>query len=217
MAAPPWCKSRRAKRCLDAFGSQGVRHGHGSTDESTTPDIWPLREQGTWQTPVRPNDTTRTYFEKLATISPHAGYTRAIGVCSIRARRHHGRHAHWLSSELAPVLRTSSRRQCWAAGVAPNVIPLTAEATRSISVPSRTKMRPGLSQGDGQSHQRSKCGDVPLPPDLPPRRLVHRVSRRRDRACCLRGASDDPAEHAHCGHRGVPSREGDAIHMSVPP
>jgi len=53
-------------------GANGTS-GHGSIprlDDPVTPPERRGRKSGDWQTPMRLNETTRTYFEKLATISP---------------------------------------------------------------------------------------------------------------------------------------------------
>ena len=64
--------------------------GHGSIpriDNAVTHLVAAVEKVGTWQTPIRLNNTTRTYFEKLAKISPPEQGAR-YRVCSIRLPRH---------------------------------------------------------------------------------------------------------------------------------
>ena len=110
--------------------------GHGSIpriDNAVTHLAAAVEKIGTWQTPMRLNDTTRTYFEKLAAISPPdlaARYRSLVypGEATAAATRYLAEFepAHY------SVLRTSIVPTMLAAGVAPNVIPSTAEATIDI-------------------------------------------------------------------------------------
>lgn len=85
-----------------------------------------------WQTPMRLNDTTRTYFEKLATISTPeraARYNALLNPHTSAAAQHYlaeyepGRYS---------MLRTSVVPTMLKAGIATNVIPSEAEATVDI-------------------------------------------------------------------------------------
>jgi acetylornithine deacetylase/succinyl-diaminopimelate desuccinylase-like protein len=92
-----------------------------------------VEKVGTWQTPVRLNDTTRTYFEKLASISKPAAAARYRSVLNPNADTP---AAVRYFAEFEPmhysVLRTSVVPTMLAAGVAPNVIPSAAEAAIDI-------------------------------------------------------------------------------------
>jgi acetylornithine deacetylase/succinyl-diaminopimelate desuccinylase-like protein len=110
--------------------------GHGSVpriDNAVTHLAAAVEKVGTWQTPIRLNDTTRTYFEKLASISkpdtaaryrsllhPSAATTAAVRYLAEFEPVHYS------------VLRTSVVPTMLTAGVAPNVIPSAAEATIDI-------------------------------------------------------------------------------------
>ena len=87
---------------------------------------------GTWETPIRLNETTRTYFEKLAAISPPeraARYRALLDPARLPAIAHDlaehdpARHA---------MLRTSVVPTILKAGFRMNVIPSEAEATIDI-------------------------------------------------------------------------------------
>lgn len=109
--------------------------GHGSIprlDNAVIHLAGAVNKVGTWQTPMRLNDTTRTYFEKLAAVSTPenaARYnslldpTRAAG-----AQRYLAEHepAHY------SMLRTSVVPTMLKAGLSMNVIPSEAEATIDI-------------------------------------------------------------------------------------
>src|SRR5580698_1977570 len=87
---------------------------------------------GKWETPMRLNDTTRTYFEKLATISAPDTAERYKALLdpqrSVAARRYLAekdpRHYSMLCTSVVPTM--------FKAGVGPNVIPSEAEATLDI-------------------------------------------------------------------------------------
>lgn len=88
---------------------------------------------GRWETPMELNDTTRTYFEKLANISPpeKAARYKALlggGRAAIAAQEYLREHEPGLYS----MLRTSVVPTMLKAGVGLNVIPSEAEATLDI-------------------------------------------------------------------------------------
>jgi acetylornithine deacetylase/succinyl-diaminopimelate desuccinylase-like protein len=85
-----------------------------------------------WQTPMRLNETTRAFFERLASISPpeEAARYRAVlrGDEDGRAQEHFAEHAPRLHS----TLRTSISPNIMQGGYRVNVIPSEAEATLDI-------------------------------------------------------------------------------------
>jgi acetylornithine deacetylase/succinyl-diaminopimelate desuccinylase-like protein len=85
-----------------------------------------------WQTPMRLNETTRAFFERLATISSpeDAGRYRAVlrGDESGTAQEYFAEHAPRMHS----TLRTSISPNMFSAGYRVNVIPSEAEATLDI-------------------------------------------------------------------------------------
>lgn len=109
--------------------------GHGSVprlDNAVTHLAGAVQKIGTMELPMRLNDTTRLYFERLARISPpdRAARYRSLlaGQNSEPAQRHLAEHepAHYAA------LRTSLVPTMLQAGISPNVIPSTAEAVIDI-------------------------------------------------------------------------------------
>jgi len=110
--------------------------GHGSIpriDNAVSHLAAAVDKLATWRTPMRLNDTTRLYFEKLAAISTPdraARYRSLIGGGDGAAA------ADRDMAESEPthysVVHTSISPTMLQAGVAPNVIPSTAEATIDI-------------------------------------------------------------------------------------
>ncbi len=109
--------------------------GHGSVPRLDNALIHigaAVEKVGKWETPMRLNDTTRTYFEKLATISAPERAARynallnpqkAAAIQRYLAENEPGRYS---------MLRTSVVPTMLKAGVGPNVIPSEAEATLDI-------------------------------------------------------------------------------------
>ena len=87
---------------------------------------------GRWDTPMRLNETTRTYFEKMAAISPpeRASIYRALLDPKTAADAQKFLREH--SPGEYSMLRTSVVPTILKAGVGPNVIPSEAEATIDI-------------------------------------------------------------------------------------
>ena len=109
--------------------------GHGSVPRLDNALIHlgaAVEKVGRWETPMRLNDTTRTYFEKLAYISgPEKGAQykalfnskTAAGAQQYLREHDPGRYS---------MLRTSVVPTMFSAGVGANVIPSSAEATLDI-------------------------------------------------------------------------------------
>ena len=111
--------------------------GHGSVprlDNAVTHLASAVQKIGTWETPMRLNETTRMYFEKLASISPPeqaARYRSLLGPDpSTAAQRYLAEHepVHYSA------LRTSLVPTMLQAGIGPNVIPSIAEAVIDIRI-----------------------------------------------------------------------------------
>jgi acetylornithine deacetylase/succinyl-diaminopimelate desuccinylase-like protein len=110
--------------------------GHGSiprTDNAVMHLAAAVQKLGSWRTPMRLNDTTRRYFEKLADVSAPeqaARYRRLLagGNGAADADRYLARSepSHY------SIVHTSIVPTMLQAGVGPNVIPSTAEATIDI-------------------------------------------------------------------------------------
>jgi acetylornithine deacetylase/succinyl-diaminopimelate desuccinylase-like protein len=109
--------------------------GHGSVPRMDNALIHlggAVERVGRWQTPMRLNDTTRTYFEKLATISTPekaARYNALLNPATAdAAQRYLAEH----EPQAYSMLRTSVVPTMLKAGVGANVIPSEAEATLDI-------------------------------------------------------------------------------------
>ena len=109
--------------------------GHGSVPRQDNALIHlgaAVEKVGNWQTPMRLNDTTRTYFEKLATVSTPekaARYNALLNPATAGAAQ------TWLAANepaAYSMLRTSVVPTMLKAGVGANVIPSEAEATLDI-------------------------------------------------------------------------------------
>lgn len=109
--------------------------GHGSVPRLDNPLIHlgaAINRVGLWQTPMRLNETTRAYFEKLATISApeRASVYRALLDPKTAAEAQTFLREH--SPGEYSMLRTSVVPTLLKAGVGANVIPSEAEATLDI-------------------------------------------------------------------------------------
>jgi acetylornithine deacetylase/succinyl-diaminopimelate desuccinylase-like protein len=109
--------------------------GHGSVPRLDNPLIHlgaAVEKVGTWQTPMRLNETTRTYFQKLSEVSapPRAAvYKALLDAKSVDAAQKFLREH---SPAEYSMLRTSVVPTMLKAGVGANVIPSEAEATIDI-------------------------------------------------------------------------------------
>jgi len=109
--------------------------GHGSVPRSDNALIHlgtAVEKVGKWETPMRLNDTTRTYFEKLATISPPASAARYNGLLNPKTSAAAQRYLAENEPGRYSMLRTSVVPTMMKAGIGPNVIPSEAEATLDI-------------------------------------------------------------------------------------
>jgi acetylornithine deacetylase/succinyl-diaminopimelate desuccinylase-like protein len=109
--------------------------GHGSIprlDDPVTHLSGAVERVGTWQTPMRLNDTTRTYFEKLATISPPDRAARYKDLVNPQRTAAAQRYLAENEPGRSSMLRTSVVPTMLKAGIGPNVIPSEAEATLDI-------------------------------------------------------------------------------------
>ncbi len=109
--------------------------GHGSVPRLDNALIHlggAVEKVGTWQTPMRLNDTTRTYFEKLATISSPAKAAIYNGLLNPATSVASQRNLAENDPARYSMLRTSVVPTMLKAGVGPNVIPSEAEATLDI-------------------------------------------------------------------------------------
>ena len=122
---------------------------------------------GRWETPMRLNDTTRAYFEKLATVSTpeRAAIYKALLDPKTAAGAQTFLREH--SQAEYSMLRTSVVPTVLKAGVGVNVIPSEAEATLDI------RALPGEDVERFYAEMAKVIGDpavkiVPIPPSRPP-------------------------------------------------
>jgi acetylornithine deacetylase/succinyl-diaminopimelate desuccinylase-like protein len=109
--------------------------GHGSVPRMDNALIHlgaAVEKVGRWQTPMRLNDTTRTYFEKLATISSPENAARYNALLNPRTAEAAERYLAEHEPQAYSMLRTSVAPTMLKAGVGANVIPSEAEATLDI-------------------------------------------------------------------------------------
>jgi len=144
--------------------------GHGSVprlDNSLIHLSAAVEKVGRWETPMRFNDTTRAYFEKLATISPPeeaAHYKELFHPETVQAAQ---RYLREKDPSRYSMLRTSVVPTMLKAGVGPNVIPSEAEATLDI------RALPGEDIDRFYADMEKVIDDpavkvVPIPPTRPP-------------------------------------------------
>ena len=111
--------------------------GHGSiprVDNAVVHLSTAVAKLGAWETPMRLNDTTRTYFERLATISPPDKAARYNGLTDPQKSAAIQRYLAENEPEHYSMLRTSVTPTVFKAGFQTNVIPSEAEANIDVRV-----------------------------------------------------------------------------------
>jgi acetylornithine deacetylase/succinyl-diaminopimelate desuccinylase-like protein len=109
--------------------------GHGSVprvDNALVHLSAAVAKLGTWETPMRLNDTTRTYFEKLAAISPPDKAARYNALLDPKRAEEAQRYLQVNEPQRYSMLRTSIVPTILKAGFRVNVIPSEAEATLDV-------------------------------------------------------------------------------------
>ena len=109
--------------------------GHGSVprlDNPLTHLSAAVEKIGNWVTPMRLNDTTRAYFERLAAISPPENAARYRALLGPQPPAEIQAYLAKNEPERYSMLRTSVVPTMMKAGVGPNVIPSVAEATFDV-------------------------------------------------------------------------------------
>ena len=109
--------------------------GHGSVpriDNAVIHLSAAVGKVGSWETPMRLNDTTRTYFEKLAAVSMPEQAARYNGLLDPQKAGAIQRYLAEYEPTHYSMLRTSVVPTMLLAGVGANVIPSEAEATIDI-------------------------------------------------------------------------------------
>jgi acetylornithine deacetylase/succinyl-diaminopimelate desuccinylase-like protein len=109
--------------------------GHGSVPLSSNALIHlgaAVDKVGRWNTPVRLNETTHTYFERLAATSPPELAAIYRGLLGPQPSPESVRYLAEHDPSRSSMLRTSVVPTMMKAGIGPNVIPSEAEATLDI-------------------------------------------------------------------------------------
>jgi acetylornithine deacetylase/succinyl-diaminopimelate desuccinylase-like protein len=109
--------------------------GHGSVpraDNALVHLSGAVEKVGTWETPMRLNDTTRTYFEKLAQMSTPERAARYNALLNPATAPEAERYLAAHEPRRYSMLRTSVVPTMLKAGTGPNVIPSEAEAVLDI-------------------------------------------------------------------------------------
>jgi acetylornithine deacetylase/succinyl-diaminopimelate desuccinylase-like protein len=109
--------------------------GHGSvprTDNALVKLSAAVAKIGTWETPMRLNDTTRTYFERLANVSTPTRAARYKGLVDPAKTKQIQRYLAENEPTHYSMLRTSVVPTILKAGFRMNVIPSEAEATIDV-------------------------------------------------------------------------------------
>ena len=109
--------------------------GHGSAprlDNALIHLASAVEKVGRWETPMRLNDTTRAYFEKLAAAGPPEQAARYKALLNPASAAGAQQYLRQHSPAEYSMLRTSVVPTMLKAGVGPNVIPSEAEATIDV-------------------------------------------------------------------------------------
>jgi acetylornithine deacetylase/succinyl-diaminopimelate desuccinylase-like protein len=109
--------------------------GHGSiprVDNALVHLSEAVSKVGTWETPMRLNDTTRAYFEKLASISPPDKAARYNALLDPKRSADAQRYLKFNEPQRYSMLRTSVVPTILKSGFRVNVIPSEAEATLDV-------------------------------------------------------------------------------------
>jgi acetylornithine deacetylase/succinyl-diaminopimelate desuccinylase-like protein len=192
--------------------------GHGSVprlDNALVHLGGAVQKVGTWQTPMRLNDTTRTYFEKLAQISPPEKAARYNGLLNSATAQASDRYLAENEPRRYSMLHTSVVPTMLKAGVGPNVIPSEAEATLDI------RALPGEDLPAFFEEMKRVIGDpavkiVPIPMTRPPSpaagldtemyKALERASKRiYPQATVLPTMSTGASDMAQLRAKGIPS------------
>jgi acetylornithine deacetylase/succinyl-diaminopimelate desuccinylase-like protein len=150
--------------------------GHGSVPRVDNPVVHlaaAVAKLGTWETAMHLNETTRTYLQKLADLSPPEKAARYRALLDPQKAGEVQRYLAENEPSLYSMLRTSVVPTMLKAGVGENVIPSVAEATLDI------RALPGEDISEFYDEMKRVIGDpavqiVPIPatrPEAPPSRL----------------------------------------------
>ena len=192
--------------------------GHGSVPRQDNALIrigGAVEKVGRWETPMRLNDTTRAYFEKLASVSPPAMAARYKAILSGQGASEARRYLAANDPRRYSMLCTSVVPTNLKAGVGPNIIPSEAEATLDI------RALPDENVANFYSEMQKVIGDptvklVPMPLTRPPSpaarldtemyKILEQVSKRRyPAAVVLPTMSTGSSDNAQLRAKGMQS------------
>ncbi len=196
--------------------------GHGSVPRLDNPLLHlaaALDKLGRWQTPMRLNDTTRMYFDRLASLSSPERAAIYRTLLDPKATPAALDRAQKFLQEQEPasyaMLRTSIVPTILKAGVGANVIPSEAEATLDI------RALPGEDIERFYAQMTEIIGDpavkvVPIPPSRPPSpasridtemyRVLEQVAQRMyPGAAVMPGMSTGASDQAQLRAKGIQS------------
>jgi acetylornithine deacetylase/succinyl-diaminopimelate desuccinylase-like protein len=150
--------------------------GHGSVpraDNAVVHLAAAVAKVGVWETPMHLNETTRSYFERLATISPPDKAARYRALLDPQKAKDVQKYLAENEPSMYSMLRTSVVPTMLKGGVGANVIPSESEATLDI------RALPGEDIAEFYTAMARVIGDpavkiVPIPatrPEAPPSRL----------------------------------------------
>jgi acetylornithine deacetylase/succinyl-diaminopimelate desuccinylase-like protein len=133
-----------------------------------------------WETPMRLNDTTRTYFEKLATLSTPEKAARYNSLMNPQRAAAAQRYLAEFEPGRYSMLRTSVVPTMLKAGIATNVIPSEAEATidiRALPDEDMTKFYAEMNRVIGDPAVKIEPTGFGARPGAPPSRLDSEMYR----------------------------------------
>jgi acetylornithine deacetylase/succinyl-diaminopimelate desuccinylase-like protein len=166
---------------LEATGSSG----HGSVprvDNAVVHLAAAIAKAGTWDTPARLNETTRAFFERLATISApeEAAWYRNVLDPRVQEELKHKKPQYY------SMVRTSVVPTMLKAGYKSNVIPPSAEATldvRALPDEDLGKFRETLAEFINDPQVKVVAEDVSISmPAAPPSKLSTKMFAALERA-----------------------------------
>ena len=172
-------------------GLRLVAHGSAGHGSRPIPDNAIVRlatavaRAGSWQTPVRLNDTTRAYFEKLAAISPPAEAERFRQVLDPAHLADADRYFREHDFTHYSMLRTSVVPTIMNGGFRANVIPSQAEAyldVRALPDEDMTKFMAELKRVIGESSVEVSLANRGGRPAAAPSRLDTEMYRALEKA-----------------------------------
>jgi acetylornithine deacetylase/succinyl-diaminopimelate desuccinylase-like protein len=190
--------------------------GHGSRpipDNAVVRLARAVARAGTWETPMRLNDTTRAYFERLAAISPPADAARYRGILDPARAPDIDRWFRLHDPGHYSILRTSVVPTILKGGFRSNVIPSQAEAYLDVrALPDENlpaflgELRRVIGDPNVEAIPPAEPGRPTAPPsrmDTEMYRALETVGRRMFAAPTIPGMLTGATDNAQLRARGV--------------